>query len=245
MSKPALWQHGAVRLFLMVLVLGLATPTLAPSAGAATPGKDSPTPDAYLVGFARRGVDCTPWRDRTWVSWQTYVAGRTGDRWRGAASARGLCALARTVGRRAVAPRLVAGLRFPEALAVAANGRAIRLDNVAPAGWRCYQLPTQWSLSAYAQARDPSGDLEDAYGAAAGLAAPFGYCVSGARRQGSRWSGGRFLTFGPDAGDCVVRLRLFGRPDPASPGSETFPPFSEVDGRADRALASFYDQTPC
>lgn len=229
----------------MILTVCLAALWSASTALGAPPGKDSAVPQDYIIGFAKRGVDCAKWRGRTWASWQTYASGRSGDRWVSVASARGLCGTAQATGRRAVAPRAAAGLRFPEALAAASNGRVVKLDNAAPAGWRCFRLPTQWSLSAYAQAEDPSGELDAAYAATNGLAAPFGFCVSGARRSGKRWAGGRFFSFGPDAGDCLVRLKLLGTPDPAGQGADTFPSYSEVSSNANKTLASFYDQDPC
>lgn len=240
-------KHGAVapRATAATVAAVLAAAAAAVPAGAA-PKRDSAVPQDYIAGFAKRGVDCAPWRARTWVSWQTYAAGRVGQRWRGAASSRSLCGLARATGTRDAARRAVAGLQFTEVLAVSANGRARRLESGAPSGWRCYRLPTQWSLSAFALDRDGPGGLDEAFAAAAGLAAPFGFCVSRARLIGSKYAGGRFFTWGPDIADCTVRLNLMGTPDPASPGSEVFPSYSTVTGSAGvQNLVPFYDQTPC
>ena len=242
-------MHSSGRHFQAALASLLLALLLAAPAQAKAPSGAIPTP--YISDYTTRGTDCPGWRVKhgtKWVRWQTYAAGFVGSRFATVASRGKLCALARSAGKRALVVSKAGWTRdpFPATQVVKARGREESIDAGAPAGWRCYALPSQWGLHAAqlaAQAGEPFNVGSGAFGAAQGLVNQFGYCVSGRASRDvdgdGKWHGGEFVAWGPSIARCDMQLALRGEED--KDGSTIYPPFYHVVGFP----TTSYNTAPC
>lgn len=220
---------------LVLLAAGLARAGSA--AGPAASPITAALPDAYLADHAQ-DKKCKDFLEPIWVSFLTYAAATVGDEWTVVTNSPTVCKLATTTAEKirdylpandgGGPPLTISGIESYAKLV----GRGTTDDPIsakhAPAGWKCFALPSVWGALAWSYAAlDHSGVPGDPeFAQASGPSAGAGYCVKGAKFDASGiWHGGTYFWWAPDTTTCRGRYKLKEIPDPDNPGQTKSPPF--------------------
>jgi hypothetical protein len=214
---------------LSAAVLATTAPSLGASSAHAAGGISTTLPASYLKNYGQRAKKCSDLVTPPWVRWLSYANATVSDRWVVYASGTGLCDKARATSDAVIteAPDDDGALQNLSAMIVYARDHHRPFTEPAPrpagAGWKCTLLPSFWGELAWnLQHGSPS---DEALAAASGAAAGAGLCVTGSRKKGGQYQGGKFFTWAPNTVTCQVRYRLRSIRDPAHPGQTTNPPF--------------------